>query len=365
MKKIVVLVSNDLSYDQRVAKTCTWWHERGFDVTLIGFEKKGSLPISFPYRALRFSNPFQQGVLFYAWIQFRLFFYLLLHRADAVWCNDLDTLCPAVSLKFWKKWKIMYDAHECFTESVGLMDNPIKRKVWLTVERICMPKLDHCFTVSNGIREFYQNKYNRSFQVMRNLPDLSISPVTAEKPKAWEGKQVLFYHGVFNAHRGLDELIDAMPLLPEIILVLVGYGEHEVVLKDKVKLLHLEEKVFFSGPMNYPNILGMLHHADLGIALEKPVSESFKWALPNKIFDYARMGLPFVTLGNPEVSSVLDKYPMGWVTQSLKPGDLSSFILQCLKDITNHTATFRAAQKAFLVDNNAEKEWKILESIVE
>ena len=235
----------------------------------------------------------------------------------------------------------------------------------MTIERVCMPKVDHCFTVSNGIREFYQNKYIRSFHVMRNLPDLSISLVTAEKPKAWEGKQVLFYHGVFNAHRGLDELIDAMQLLPEIILVLVGYGEHEVVLKDKVKLLHLVDKVFFLGPMNYPNILGMLHHADLGIALEKPVSESFKWALPNKIFDYARMGLPFITLGNPEVVSILDKYPMGWVTQSLKPGDLSSFILQCLKDIPYHTSTLRAAQKVFLDNNNAEKEWKILESIVE
>jgi glycosyltransferase involved in cell wall biosynthesis len=163
----------------------------------------------------------------------------------------------------------------------------------------------------------------------------------------------------------LDELIDAMPLLPEIILVLVGYGEHEVVLKDKVKLLHLEEKVFFLGAKNYPNILGMLQHADLGIALEKPVSESFKWALPNKIFDYARMGLPFVTLGNPEVSSILDKYPMGWVTQSLKTEDLSSFILQCLKDVPNQASTLRAAQEVFFLDNNAEKEWKILESIVE
>jgi hypothetical protein len=49
----------------------------------------------------------------------------------------------------------------------------------------------------------------------------------------------------------------------------------------------------------------------------------------------------------------------------LKPRDLSSFILQCLKDIPNQTSTLRAAQKVFLVDNNAEKEWKILESIVE
>lgn len=365
MKKIVVLVSNDLCYDQRVAKTCTWWHKRGFDVTLIGFEKKGSLPVYFPYRALRFSNPFQQGVLFYAWIQLRLFFYLLFQRTDIVWCNDLDTLWPAVSLKFWKKWQIVYDAHECFTESVGLIGHPLKRKIWMTIERVCMPKVDHCFTVSRGIQDFYRNKYPRLFQVIRNLPDLSVDPFSTDKPESWKGKQVLFYHGVFNPHRGLDELIDAMPLLQNVMLVLVGNGEHEAVLKDKVKMLCLDDKVFFLGPMNYPNILGLLQHADLGIALEKPVSESFKWALPNKIFDYARMGLPFVTLGNPEVKVILDKYPMGWIIPSLASNVLSSSIFNCLREIPSSSASFGAARESFFMDNNAMKEWKILESIVE
>ncbi len=365
MKRIIVLVSNDLSYDQRVAKTCTWWHEKGYEVNLLGFTKSGSRPVVFPYNHHRFSNPFRQGVLFYAWIQLRLFFYLLFQRTDFVWCNDLDTLWPAVSLKKWKRWQIVYDAHECFTESVGLIGRPLKRKIWMTIERVCMPKVDHCFTVSTGIQEFYLDKYLQPFQVIRNLPDLSVDPVSTDKPESWKGKKVLFYHGVFNPHRGLDELIDAMPLLHNAIFVLVGYGEHEVVLKDKVKMLCLEEKVVFLGAMNYPNILGLLQHADLGIALEKPVSDSFKWALPNKIFDYARMGLPFVTLGNPEVKVILEKYPMGWIIPSIEADALSSCILNCLKEIPSTAADFADARKLFFMDNNAMKEWKILETIVE
>ncbi len=365
MKRIIVLVSNDLSYDQRVAKTCAWWHEKGFEVTLVGFIKIGSESVVFSYKHHRFSNPFQQGVLFYAWIQLRVFFYLLFQRTDFVWCNDLDTLWPAAILKKWKKWKLIYDAHECYTESVGLIDHPLKRKIWLTIEGVCMPRVDHCFTVSRGIQGFYRDKYTQNFHVIRNLPDLSVNPVLTDKPESWKGKRVLFYHGVFNPHRGLDELIDVLPLLQNVILVLVGYGEHEVVLKDKVKMLCLGEKVVFLGAMNYPNILGLLQHADLGIALEKPVSESFKWALPNKIFDYARMNLPFVTLGNPEVKIILDKYPMGWIIPSLEPSILSSSVSSFLGEIPKTKESFDIARKSFFIDNNAKREWEILGTIVE
>lgn len=364
MKRIIVLVSNDLCYDQRVAKTCTWWQNQGYTVTLIGFSKRKSGPVSFDFVSIRFSNPFQQGVLFYAWIQFRLFFYLLFQRTTFVWCNDLDTLWPAVALKRLKKWKIVYDAHECFTESVGLMNHPFKRNLWLRLEQFCIPRADHCFTVSSGIQEFYKASYSQAFELIRNLPDLSVEPERMEKPQFWEGRHVLIYHGVFNPHRGLEELIEAMPSLPDSILVLIGYGEQESVLKDKVSALNLSERVFFTGPMEYPKILGLLKHADLGIALEKPVSGSFTNALPNKIFDYARMGLPFITLGNPEVKRILDIYPLGQIVDSLNTDALTNSIVHYLKGNPAQEAVYTAARDSFFQENNAQLEWGTLNTIL-
>jgi glycosyltransferase involved in cell wall biosynthesis len=364
VKRIIVLVSNDLSYDQRVAKTCTWWHNQGYSVTLIGFSKRQSSPVSFDFASIRFLNPFQQGVLFYAWIQFRLFFYLLFQRTTFVWCNDLDTLWPAVALKRLKKWEIVYDAHECFTESVGLMNHRFKRNLWLRLEQFCIPRADHCYTVSKGIQKFYQAHYSHPFEVIRNLPDLSVEPKSIEKPKVWEGRQILIYHGVFNPHRGLEELIQAMPTLSDAILILIGYGEQEGVLKDKVSSLNLSERVFFTGPMEYPKILGLLKHADLGIALEKPVSISFTNALPNKIFDYARVGLPFVTLGNPEVKSILEKYPIGQIVHSLDTDKLADGITRCIRQKQAQEAMYAAARESFFQDNNAELEWSVLKAIL-
>lgn len=364
MKRIIVLVSNDLSYDQRVAKTCAWWHHQGYAVTLVGFAKRDSCPVSFVFDIRRFSNPFRRGILFYAWIQFRLFCYLLMQRSTFVWCNDLDTLWPAVAIRRLKNWKVIYDAHECYTESVGLIEHPLKRRLWLKLEQYCIPRTEYCYTVSSGIQEFYKSRYSKPFQVIRNLPDLMVEPVETEKPFLWEGKQVLIYHGIFNPHRGLDELIEAMPMIPNTLLILIGYGEHEDVLKDKVSVLTLSEKVFFTGPMEYPKILGLLKHANLGIALEKPVSASFTHSLPNKIFDYARMGLPFVTLGNPEVKLILEKYPFGQLVRSLDKNELADDIVGYLKQNPAKSSDYSAARESFFQDNNARLEWSVLQTIL-
>lgn len=364
MKKAIVLVSNDLSYDQRVAKTCSWLKNHGNEVILVGFYNRNSRPLERSYSVIRFYNPFDSGILFYAWIQIRLFFFLLFQRTNIVWSNDLDTLGPAALLRRFKHFLLVYDAHECFTESIGLIKSPFKRKLWSAVEKFSMPKVDHGITVSNGIQLYYQSKYKKPFLVLRNLPDLNVVPIQIEKPKEWEGNKILIYHGVFNPHRGLDELIDAMELLQNTILVIIGFGEHEGVLKDKVKTLQLERKVVFLGPKNYNEILGLLVHANLGIALEKPMSESFRWALPNKIFDYARMGLPFITLGNPAVKEVLEQFSIGHIISGLDKSELAESIIRILEELAITNPAIQQAQKDFLENNNASKEWDLLLSIL-
>ena len=234
----------------------------------------------------------------------------------------------------------------------------------MKLEQYCIPRTDHCYTVSQGIQEFYKAIYSQPFGVIRNLPDLTVEPERMDKPKFWEDRHVLIYHGVFNPHRGLEELIEAMPSLPNSILILIGFGEHESALKDKVRILNLSERVIFEGPMQYSKILGLLKHADLGIALEKPVSASFTHALPNKIFDYARMDLPFITLGNPEVKLILERYPFGKIVKSLDKNELADSIEHYLKENPAQDVVFSEARESFFKNNNAQLEWRVLEAIL-
>ena len=53
LKRVVVSVINDLSFDQRVDKVCTTLTNNGFDVLLIGRKLKESIPISRDYQTTR------------------------------------------------------------------------------------------------------------------------------------------------------------------------------------------------------------------------------------------------------------------------------------------------------------------------
>ena len=140
--KIAVLVSNDLSFDQRVRKTCQVLVDAGHEVVLVGRLLSDSVPYEGPGSAIRLPLRHTSGVFFYAELQFALWTWLKTADIDAVWSNDLDTLLPALRISRRRNIRIVYDSHEYFTEAAGLTGHPLRRFVWLTIERYCIPKLN-------------------------------------------------------------------------------------------------------------------------------------------------------------------------------------------------------------------------------
>lgn len=76
-----------------------------------------------------------------------------------------------------------------------------------------------------------------------------------------KGKEVIGFIGSFYRYEGLDLLIDAFAhiseTMPESILLLVGGGEMDKELKEKVKKLSLNEKVIFPGRISHDRIPGI------------------------------------------------------------------------------------------------------------
>lgn len=332
-KKIIVSVTNDLYTDQRVHKMCMFMVQQGYNVVLLGRLLDNKTPLDRPYATKRFRLLFRKGALFYANYNVRLFFYLLFHRADILVSNDLDTLLANTFIHQLKKTPLIYDSHEYFTEVPELTSRPKIKRVWERIEAYCFPKLDKIITVNYSIAEKYKRKYGKKLRVVRNVsPLFEFKDVPSKKELSIpENKIILILQGAgINVDRGGEELIEAMTLLPDCVLLIVGDGDVLSQLKQRVKELNISDRVLFFGRQPYEKMMQYTFHADIGLTLDKPSNDNYLFSLPNKVFDYIHAGTAIVASNLPEVAKVIEHYHVGLLISSHDPKDIAETILRII-----------------------------------
>lgn len=366
-KKIIVSVTNDLFTDNRVRKVCEFLLAHNFDVTLVGRKLKNSSALpDLPYKTKRFKLLFTKGALFYASYNLRLFIFLLFRKADVLLANDLDTLLANHwARKFKLNCKLIYDAHEYFTGVPELTNKPRVQKFWRRIERKCLPKVDHMYTVNESIANLYQNEYKIQVDVVRNISD---------KPKkTWqktrtelglpETNKIIIYQGAgINIDRGAEELIDAIQLVPKAILIFVGSGDVLDKLKEKVRQNKWGDKILFFGKKSYPELLNYTCVSDLGVSLDKDTNINYRFSLPNKIFDYIHCGIPMLVSDLPEVRKIVEGYDIGLITASHQPSEIAACLNKLFSDSELYQRLKSNTKKA-AVDLTWENECKVLEKI--
>ena len=317
MKKLVVLsVTNDLATDQRVQKVAQTLLNMGFDVLLVGRLLNGSLPVPY-FKHHRMKLFFTKGVGFYVEYHFRLFLFLLFNRADVLVANDLDTLLPNFLISKIKGSPLVYDSHEYYTEVPELQDNPTKKKIWLGVEQFIFPKLKKIFTVNESIAQIYEAKYKVKVNVLRNVPRRSSlqfdSKIALKKQLNLPlDKKIIIMQGAgINISRGGEEAVEAMQLVENTILFIIGAGDAIPLLKQMVSDLKLQEKVIFIAKLPYRELLNYTASADAGLTLDKDNNLNYKYSLPNKLFDYFACGLPVIASKLVEIEKIYLQYPFG------------------------------------------------------
>lgn len=356
LKRIIVSVTNDLVTDQRVDKTCDVLTEIGFEVILVGRKLKNSLPIHRKYSTKRFRLVFNKGILFYAEYNTRLFLFLLFSRKSFLFSNDLDTLLPNYLISKIQKKKLFFDSHELFSEIPELVNKKRVKNVWIYLEKIIIPRLENIITVSDSIKNYYHNLYGISATVLRNIPKIEkISQKNFEIDT--KGRKVILYQGSVNIGRGIELMIDTMPLLNEYLFIVIGDGDIIDKLKTKVIKLSLENRVKFLGKKTPQELKTLTPNAVIGMSLEEDLGLNYRYALPNKIFDYIHANVPIIVSDLPEMRSVIKKYAVGELLIERTPKNLAKIIT----NMTNNS--YKKEMKAAKEELNWSKEKEKLTSI--
>lgn len=319
----IVCVTNDLTTDQRVNRTCVTLVDLGYSVVLVGRNLKRSLPLAPRIYAMhRMRLCFNKGPLFYANYNLRLFFFLLTHKATLIVSNDLDTLPACYLASSFKRVRLLHDCHEYFRGVPELVGRNTTRQIWKWIEDRIFPKLELITAVNASIANLYTEEYGNTIVVIRNVPFRKSGgeAIPKESLGILPHQKVILYQGAVNLDRGLEEVILAMKYLRcDARLVIAGTGDKFEELQEFVKQNKVPGKVIFTGQIPFENLYRYTLMADVGLSIEKDVSLNYHFALPNKFLDYIQANIPVLISPFPEMKAILDHYFIGDVIENHDP----------------------------------------------
>jgi glycosyltransferase involved in cell wall biosynthesis len=319
--KVAFSVINCICHDQRVLKISETVRGLDCEITIIGRRRGDCCNTDLvPFRTKRFRMMFKRGFLFYKFFNIRLFFYLLFQKYDLLVANDLDTLLPNFLVAKIKRLPLVYDSHEYFTGVPEIQNRPFVRWVWTSIERRIFPRLKYVMTVSEPIAELYNEMYLVRPLVVKNVSKNSdhITPFTREEIGVNPGDLLLIIQGTgINIDKGAEELIDAVNISDEVVLLVVGSGDVVPQLKQRVRELNIGHKVKFIATVPWETLMKYNKSADIGMVLEKDTNLNYRYSLPNKLFDYISAGIPVIAGNLPETGKIIREYDCGKIIEGV------------------------------------------------
>lgn len=278
-------------------------------------------------------------------------------RPDVVHANDGNTLPPAVALRLLVRCRIVYDSHELWTRRNVLRRRWLAPHVEALIERIGVRRAHGVITVSDSIATWLQRRYRlrRDVVVVRNIPHRQGPvPTPAQgRLRALAGltpaQQVIAYCGGLAPGRGLEETIDALAQLPETMhLVLLGWGGAGYVasLQQRAQQRQVADRVHIIPPVPSAEVPTTLADADAAVVLVRPVCLSYRYALPNKLFESIHAGLPIVAGDLPDIAAVVRGTGVGEVFDVEDPAALAAAVRSVIDGAAGYrTAARRAAEE--------------------
>jgi len=335
MKKVINLLFNDFTNDNRVLKISRSLQNNGFQVELLATQFDKTLLKEEYIDGIKVKR-INVGHFKFLPINLILFWIkaIVRYRKENIFhANDLYGLPPAYFIKiiFNKDAKIVYDCHEHETEAHIYARKPILKFFARIFEKLMIGSADEILVVSESIKEEYENMYNiKEPTLIMNCPyykEYGEKDLFREELNIPEYKTIFLYQGKYQKGRGIEEIIKIFKEVgkenKDIVLVLLSFGENIEQLKSiilDIDNIYWHDKVPPDIYMNY------VASADWGVHFMENTCKNHDYAMPNKLFDYFMGGLPVVVSNLKEMSKFVKKHNVGYIIDLEQPNQAVDII---------------------------------------
>lgn len=335
-------------------RICSTLARNGFEITIVGKQLRSSPALlNENYKQYRLRCRFNKGKIHYIEFNIRLLFFLLFKKMNAVCAVDLDTILPCYLISRIRNIIRIYDAHELFTEMKEVITRPFTKKIWMTIEKLCVPAFTHGYTVSESIANVFHQRYGVQYEVIRNVPLKTDESLPAPQ------KKFIIYQGAINEARGFEFLIPAM-LHVDVPLHIYGNGNFEANLHFLIEKHKMQDKVLVYASQNPAVLKSITSKAYIGINLVENTGLNQYYSLANKFFDYMHAGVPQITMQYPEYVQINTAYEVAVLLPELNPAGIAEAIRSLLADTALYERLQRNCLAAKDVHNWQHEEKKLV-----
>ena len=253
-------------------------------------------------------------------------------QTERILASDLYSL--PVAGKFENK-KFIYDSREVYSGLATLAGNPLKQKVISAIEKHYVKFIDLIYTSGKRDTDFLKENLTNNviYHEILNLPPFREPEKSSNLRDRFNipvDKKILLYQGAVLPHRGIIPVIKAIKESDDYVLCIIGNGPFMTELKGFIIENDAASKVFFTGKIPYNELHQWTCSADAGLALFEPVTLSYEYSFPNKLFEYIMAEIPVLATDLPAMRDIYEKTNFG----GLVSGNMrKEEILEKLKNI--------------------------------
>jgi len=341
LKKVTSIVLNNFKNDSRVLKENISLQKAGYEVQVVAlheeplaeFEEVQNIPV---HRVKLKSRGWSKQKLIQL-IKYFEFIYKVVKqykKSDIIHCNDLNSLPIGVIIKkfFNKDVKIVYDAHEYETELNGLKGIQKKLVKWL--ERKLIKYADKVITVSDAIADEYVKLYDiEKPSLVLNTPpykEIQKKNIFRETLDILEDQTIFLYQGGLSRGRGIEILLEAFKTIDNenAVIVFMGYGPLESLIQNTSKEY---KNIYFHQAVSPDILLDYTSSADFGISTIEDSCLSYRYCLPNKMFEYLMAEIPVIVSNLYEMKRLVELNNIGTVAKENTSQGLKEAIEEAVK----------------------------------
>lgn len=258
----------------------------------------------------------------------------LIFLPDCIWYHGPFAMEYALIPGINKKCLIVAHAHElCDTEKfLGFISRIVPR----FSDIVIVPEINRLWIlkISSKSKGKFFCVPNRPLNILSDSKSRVLTKsIFLEKGGCEDCTKFIIYQGAFMKDRCLYELISGFKEIPykDVGLILMGGDTSSSIFKELQELAKSDQRIVFLPRIAPPNHLEVTKGCIGGVLLYKPDKLNNIYCAPNKIFEYASLGLGMVLPNYPGLESLSKEFGFGHFCDPLRSDSIKNAIMKLLE----------------------------------